>query len=81
MAKRKPKGKPCSMDYCEGHVNKYKTAGICDACWMGMYYWRNATPTRLLKRARQLAKLSARMEAMSPNVRAVDFKPGRRKQA
>lgn len=65
----KPKDRTkCAIDSCENEAF-YKKAGLCQTCYNGMYYWKNATPTQILHRHKQLHVLSDRMEVLSPNQR------------
>ena len=65
----------CSIPGCNSKV-KYKESGLCSACYHGMYYWKGKTPTRIVNRIKQLARLQARMDIMMPTVRAL----GRRRR-
>ncbi len=67
MAKRKVY---CITPGCMDE-RKYVQSGLCGACYHGMNYWKGASPTRIVKRMKQLARLSARMEMMAPNVRTI----------
>ena len=67
----------CSVDGCfeERH---YVSSGLCKACYAGMHYWKGASPTRILKRVKQLARLSSRMDTMMPTVRSITRRRRRR---
>lgn len=67
MAKRKVY---CSVDGCFDE-RKYIESGLCAACYAGMYYWKNRTPTDIVRRQQQIARLAARMERMQPHVRTL----------
>lgn len=55
----------------------YIDSGLCKACYSGMYYWKGATPTRILRRIKQLTRLQSRMDTLMPTVRTI----GRRRSA
>jgi hypothetical protein len=58
----------CAINACEREA-KYVESGLCDTCYAGMYYWKNKTPTQILRRQKQLAVLEERMELMGGNRR------------
>jgi hypothetical protein len=57
----------CGVHSC---IRDAEVGGLCATCYNGMYYWKGATPTRILKRAKQLAVLTDRMELISGNRRS-----------
>jgi hypothetical protein len=59
----------CSVDGCEREAF-YKEAGLCQACYQGLYYWqRYRTPTEVIRRKHQLGVLDARMKLLSTHRR------------
>ncbi|WP_455363549.1 hypothetical protein [[Eubacterium] cellulosolvens] len=44
-------------------------AGLCNPCEVALSYWRNKTPTQLVKRARQIDSFQNRMELLMGNVK------------
>jgi hypothetical protein len=58
----------CTVDGCE-NAAFYKGAGLCQACYQGFYYWSHRSVTQAMQRKRQLAKLTARMDTISPQRR------------
>ena len=58
----------CIVDYCDRDAH-HTESGLCKTCYAGLYYWKGATPTRILRRHRQLKVLEARIELLTPNVR------------
>ena len=58
----------CEIGGCE---NEAQPMGLCKTCYAGMYYWKGATPSRILERRKQLDRLQNRMELMTPNVRTL----------
>ena len=67
MAKRKVY---CSVDGCFSE-RKYIESGLCSACYAGMYYWKGKTPTQVVNRIKQLARLTSRMDSLMPTVRHI----------
>ena len=62
-------GKPqCSISACDRPM-EMPESGLCKTCYQGMYYWKDKTPTQVMKRQRQLAVLEERMEMMGGNRR------------
>ena len=43
----------CRIDGCERPV-KYKSIGLCHACYLRMYYWLKKTPREVIRRQRDL---------------------------
>lgn len=60
----------CMVDGCFD-TRKYVTSGLCDACYSGMYYWKGRTPTDIINRKKQIARLAARMDLMQPATRVM----------
>ena len=60
----------CSVDGCFSE-RKYVESGLCAACYAGMYYWKDKTPTQVINRVKQLARLSSRMDSLMPTVRHI----------
>jgi hypothetical protein len=59
----------CAVDGCE-NAAFYKEAGLCQACYQGLYYWqRYRTPTQAMRRKRQLGVLDARMKLLTTHRR------------
>ncbi len=58
----------CIVDGCFDH-RAYVGSGLCLACYAGMHYWKHRSPTDIVKRKRQLARLTERMDYMQPSVR------------
>lgn len=56
----------CAIDSCTRPM-EMPESGLCIQCYNGMYYWKDATPTRIMKRQKQLVILGDRMEAMGGN--------------
>ena len=56
--------KKCAVPGCGDEV-RYKKAGLCNACYMGMHYWTGRTPTDIMHRQWQLDRLQSRMELIS----------------
>lgn len=73
MSKTKEK-KQCLVPSCDSDAY---AAGLCKACYSGMYYWKNRTPGDVIKRMRQVQRLQDRMEMLTPNVRTL---PRRKKK-
>lgn len=63
MAKKK-----CVVEGCFDEAI-YSDKSLCAACYQGMYYWKDRTPTDIVRRKRQIARLAHRMDYMQPNVR------------
>lgn len=59
--------KYCVVDTCREEV-KYAEAGLCGACYAALYYWKDATPTELVRHKRKLARSDARMSMRLGNV-------------
>jgi hypothetical protein len=57
----------CMVDGCFDE-RVYVQSGLCAACYQGLLYWKNRTPTDIVHRQRQITRLGNRMELMS-NVR------------
>lgn len=62
--------KLCVVEGCTDKAT-HSDKSLCSACYQGMYYWRDRTPTDIVRRKRQIARLAARMDYMQPNVRVV----------
>ena len=60
---RKPK---CYIPSCDRDA---EVGDLCKTCYQGMYYWKDRTPTEVVKRAKQLQVLSDRMDMMGGNRR------------
>jgi len=58
----------CVVEGCFDE-RKYPGSGLCSACYAGMYYWKDRTPTDIVKRKQQIARLSSRMDYMQPTTR------------
>ncbi len=67
MAKRKVY---CIVDGCFDE-RKYVQSGLCNACYQGLYYWKDRSPTDIVKRKQKIARLQARMDYMQPSTRVV----------
>lgn len=72
MPKRKA---VCEIPACDEEAT---VAGLCRACYSGLYYWRGATPKELLDRRRKLKRLESRMELKLGNVTDLPAKRRRR---
>jgi hypothetical protein len=62
----------CIVQGCDSDAMVRSEHGLCATCYAGMYYWKNKTPTQILRRRRQLYRLQGRMEMMTPNVKHLD---------
>ncbi len=60
----------CMVDGCFDE-RKYVMSGLCKACYGGMYYWKNRTPTDIINRKKQIARLASRMDLMQPATRVI----------
>ena len=67
----------CIVEGCFDE-RKYVQSGLCNACYHGMNYWRDRSPTDIVKRKRQIARLASRMDYMQPATRVASR---RRRQA
>jgi len=56
--------KKCVIETCVRRAH-YKDSQLCKTCYAGLYYWKGASPTRLLKRQKQLMVLQARMSTLT----------------
>lgn len=56
----------CAVEGCP-HDIMYIEAELCRNCYQAMYYWRDRSPTDVMKRQKQLVVLENRMELMSGN--------------
>ncbi len=59
----------CSL--CDRTTRTHRVAlesGICSTCEVALIYWRNKTPSQIVKRARALDSYQARMELLLGNV-------------
>ncbi len=56
----------CMVEGCPRDI-KYLEAELCETCYQGMYYWRDKSPTAVMRRQKQLYILENRMELMSGN--------------
>ena len=65
----------CTVDGCFDE-RTYVHSGLCNACYSGMLYWRDRTPTDIVKRQQQINRLRNRMDLMQPHVKVI-----RRKRA
>jgi hypothetical protein len=60
------KNSHCTVENCE-NAAFYKEAGLCQACYQGLYYWQaKRTPTQAMQRKRQLGVLASRMDVITP---------------
>lgn len=58
----------CVIEGCNSEATCSEKS-LCAACYQGMYYWRDRTPTDIVKRKRQINRLANRMDYMQPHVR------------
>ena len=56
--------KECTIQGCTRRMF-YKEAALCKACYAALYYWQDATVTRLMRRQRQLGVFQSRMDTMT----------------
>ncbi len=54
----------CVVMSCDREV-KYVEAQLCHVCYHGLNYWKGATPTRIMRRQKQLSILADRMDLLS----------------
>lgn len=66
----------CTVPECTEAV-KYLESGLCGACYAALYYWRDATPTELVRHQRKLRRSESRMEMKLGNVKALKRRTGR----
>jgi len=66
MAKNK-----CVVEGCNEEAT-CSDKSLCNACYQGMYYWKDRSPTDIVRRKRQINRLSHRMDYMQPNVRVTN---------
>jgi hypothetical protein len=62
--KKATKKTKCYIDSCDRDA---EIADLCKTCYNGMYYWKGASPKKIVKRAKQLQVLSDRMDMMGGN--------------
>ena len=56
------KAKPvCRIEGCGRPV---LCAELCSPCYSGLYYWKDATPAKLVRRSNQLSVLTARLDVL-----------------
>ena len=58
----------CIVDGCYDEP-VYVTSGLCAACYQGMLYWKDRTPTDIVLRQQQINRLANRMDMMQPHVK------------
>ncbi len=69
---RKSKFKGCDNE------EDYRILGVCKTCYSGLAYWKGRTQAHKRKRAKQLVKLSDRMDHLIDYPRSVPRKRRRR---
>ncbi len=57
-------------ELCNGNPVECPTLGICKACYAFLYYWRDATPSQLMKHSQKIARWHHRMgKVLRKNIR------------
>ena len=57
----------CQMDHCNRAV-KYPGLGICHACYLALYYWKQKSVAQIIHRKNALKLFGARMQEVQPQV-------------
>jgi len=62
--------RPCSLCDRTTRTHRVSEQGICATCEVALIYWRNKTPSQIVKRARALDSYQNRMELLLGNVKS-----------